>query len=125
MVGSTLLSSVVARMNIRWDGGSSRIFRRALKAGLESMCTSSMIYTLFRTVVGEKTASSRSMRTSSTPLLEAASSSATSITVPSSIPRQEGHWLQGLPLTGLSQFTALARIRAQVVFPVPLVPMNR
>ena len=43
MVAGTLWSSVVARMNIRCSGGSSRIFSSALKAELESMCTSSTI----------------------------------------------------------------------------------
>ena len=43
MVAGTLWSSVVARMKIRWAGGSSRIFSRALKAEMESMWTSSMI----------------------------------------------------------------------------------
>ena len=88
------------------------------------MCTSSMMYTRFFTVVGEKIASSLSARTFSTPLLEAASSSTTSITEPSAIPRQAGHLPQGLPSTGFSQLTALARMRAQVVLPVPRVPMN-
>jgi hypothetical protein len=45
--------------------------------------------------------------------------------LPFSMPRQEGHLLQGLPLTGFSQFTARAKIFAQVVLPVPLVPVNK
>ena len=60
IVAGTLLSSVVARMKTRCSGGSSRILSRALKAGVESMCTSSMIYTRFLTETGENTASSRS-----------------------------------------------------------------
>ena len=52
MVAGTLCSSVVARMNIRWAGGSSRIFSSALKAGVESMWTSSTIYTRLRTAAG-------------------------------------------------------------------------
>ena len=36
-----------------------------------------------------------------------------------------GQALQGLPSTGCSQFTARARILAQVVLPVPRVPVNR
>ena len=32
---------------------------------------------------------------------------------------------RGLPCWGLSQFTALARIFAQVVFPVPREPQNK
>ena len=41
------------------------------------------------------------------------------------MPRQEGQALQGLPSTGCSQFTARARILAQVVLPVPRVPVKR
>ena len=52
MVAGTLWSSVVARMNIRWAGGSSRIFSRALKAAVESMWTSSTMYTRLRTAAG-------------------------------------------------------------------------
>ena len=52
MVAGTLCSSVVARMNIRWAGGSSKIFNRALKAAEESMCTSSTMYTRFFTLAG-------------------------------------------------------------------------
>ena len=59
MVAGTLCSSVVARMNIRCSGGSSRIFSRALKAGVDSMCTSSTMYTRLRTAAGVYTASSR------------------------------------------------------------------
>ena len=125
MVAGTLCSSVVARMNIRWAGGSSRIFSRALKAGVDSMCTSSTIYTRLRTAAGVYTASSRRARTWSTPLLEAASSSSTSKIDPFSMPRQAGHLLQGLPFSGCWQFTARARILAQVVLPVPRVPVNR
>ena len=52
MVGSSLWTSVVARMKITWGGGSSRVFRRALKAATESMCTSSMMYTRYLAEVG-------------------------------------------------------------------------
>ena len=41
------------------------------------------------------------------------------------MPRQASHWLQGLPSTGCSQLTARARILAQVVLPVPRVPVKR
>ena len=41
------------------------------------------------------------------------------------MPRQAGQRPQGSPSTGFSQLTALARMRAQVVFPVPRVPVNR
>ena len=53
MVAGTLCSSVVARMNIRCSGGSSKIFSSALNAAMESMCTSSMMYTRFFTCAGE------------------------------------------------------------------------
>ncbi len=46
MVGITLCFSVVASIKIAYDGGSSSVFKKALNAWLESMCTSSMIYTL-------------------------------------------------------------------------------
>ena len=41
------------------------------------------------------------------------------------MPRQAGQALQGLPSTGFSQLTARARILAQVVLPVPRVPVKR
>ena len=37
MVAGTLCSSVVARINIRWAGGSSRIFSSALNAAVDSI----------------------------------------------------------------------------------------
>ena len=83
------------------------------------------MYTRFFTVAGVYTASSRMARMSSTRLLDAASSSSTSRTEPFSMPRQEGQRLQGLPFWGCWQFTARARILAQVVLPVPRVPVNR
>ena len=61
----------------------------------------------------------------STPLFEAASISVTSSTEPSKMPRQAAHSLHGSPFTGCSQLTARARIFAQVVLPVPRVPVNR
>ena len=45
MVGIILCFSVVARMKITYDGGSSKVFRNALNAACESICTSSMINT--------------------------------------------------------------------------------
>ena len=51
-------------------------------------------------------ASSRSARTLSTPLFDAASSSTTSSSRPLSMPRQLGQRLQGLPFSGCSQLTA-------------------
>ncbi len=43
IVAGILWSSVDARMNRAWGGGSSRVFRSALKASVVSMWTSSMI----------------------------------------------------------------------------------
>ena len=45
MVGMILCFSVVARMKIACAGGSSSVFRKALKAAAESMWTSSMMNT--------------------------------------------------------------------------------
>ena len=42
-VTGTLRISVVAKMNFTWAGGSSSVFNKALKAEVESMCTSSMM----------------------------------------------------------------------------------
>ena len=46
MVAGSLCGSVVARMNTAWRGGSSSVFKSALKAESDSICTSSMMYTL-------------------------------------------------------------------------------
>ena len=43
MVGMILCFSVVAKMNLAYAGGSSKVFRKALKAEVLSMWTSSMI----------------------------------------------------------------------------------
>ena len=71
------------------------------------------------------TASTGDVSCSATVTVVAASSSSTSRKLPFSSPTQLGHWQQGSPLTGCSQLTALARILAQVVLPVPRVPVNR
>jgi len=42
-VTGTLRISVVAKMNFTCFGGSSSVFRSALKAEVDSMCTSSMM----------------------------------------------------------------------------------
>ena len=46
------LISVVARINITYSGGSSSVFKRALKAAEESICASSIMYTLYLPLVG-------------------------------------------------------------------------
>ena len=84
-----------------------------------------MIYTRYFTPAGVKFASSRSIRISSTPLLLAASISTTSRIEPSSRPLQAAHFPQGSPSCKSRQLTALARIFAQEVFPVPLEPVKR
>ncbi len=124
MVGSTFCGSVVARMNTTWPGGSSRVFNNALDAAVESMCTSSRMYTLVRPGV-PMAARLMSSRTASTPLLEAASSSWTSIDVPASMARQDSHSPQGSPSVTLVQLRALARMRAVEVLPVPRGPLKR
>ncbi len=68
----------------------------------------------------------RMSRMSSTELWEAASSSRTSSELPSVMAAQLAHVLSGEP-SGLrcSQLSALARIRAVVVLPVPRGPAKR
>ena len=85
-----------------------------------------MIYTLLRPFTGGYFTLSRSSRMLSTPLFDAASISMTSMKVPSRTSRQFSHSQQGRALRSSAlQLSALARIRAVVVFPVPLVPQNR
>src|SRR5436189_919460 len=95
IVAGNLCRSVVAMMNTTCDGGSSRIFRSALKAEVESMCTSSMMKILYRLRAAAYLALSRSSLMLSTPVLEAASISKTSIDLPEAISRHDGHALQG------------------------------
>ncbi len=45
-VGGSFCGSVVASRNFTWGGGSSRVLSSALKLLVESMCTSSIRYTL-------------------------------------------------------------------------------
>ena len=51
-VAGSFCGSVVASMNTAWAGGSSSVFRSALNALVDSMCTSSMMYTLYLPTVG-------------------------------------------------------------------------
>ncbi len=127
MVGRTFSGSVVARMNFTCDGGSSSVFSSALNALLESMWTSSMMYTLNRDLAGRYWAFSMIPRTLSTPVFEAASISITSMSSPREIAWQESHLRHGLVVgpSLLPQFSALANMRAMEVFPTPLVPLNR
>ena len=126
MVGMILCFSVVARINIAYDGGSSSVFRNALNAFDESMWTSSIIKTLYRPVVGGISTWSTRLRISSTPLFEAASSSTIFRDRPSLNARHESHSLHGLPLAvGLVQFIVFAKMRAHEVLPTPRDPQNR
>ena len=126
MVGRILCFSVVASIKIAYGGGSSSVFKNALKAEELSMCTSSMIYTLYFPACGAKRTCSTRLRMSSTELLLAASSSCMLSEVPSLKDLQEWHWLQASPSgVGFSQLMVLARILAQVVLPTPRGPQNK
>ena len=61
----------------------------------------------------------------STPLLDAASSSWTSSDVPWVISVHDVQTPHGSPSTGAAQLSALAKMRADDVFPVPRGPLNR
>ena len=84
-----------------------------------------MIYTLYFAKVGKKLTSSLIERISSTLLLEAASISTISVNEPAKAALHISHSLQGSPSFGFKQFTALAKIFALVVFPVPRPPLNK
>src|SRR4051812_17368921 len=66
-------------------------------------------------------------RTLSTPVFDAASISMTSISSPRAMPRQDSQTPHGLVvgLSDFSQLSALARMRAMEVLPVPRVPVKR
>ena len=80
----------------RASGGSSSVFNSALDAAVDSMWTSSRMYTLVRPGVPMAVLAMRS-RMASTPLLEAASSSWTSNEVPCSMARHDSQTPQGSP----------------------------
>ena len=124
-VTGSLCTSVVARINITYCGGSSRVFKSALNAPVESICTSSIINTLYFPKVGGYCTCSFISLILSTPLLEAASISTTFMEASLSIDLQVGHSLHGPASVGFSQLSALAIILAILVFPVPLVPQKR
>ena len=125
IVAGNFWGSVVANINLTCAGGSSNVFKSALKAPVESMWTSSIIYTLYFASVGKKLTSSRIALMSSTLLFEAASISTISVKEPDNAALQISHSLHGSPSWGFKQFTALAKILAVVVLPVPLVPFNK
>ena len=67
IVSITLSGSVVASIKITCSGGSSRVFKNAFEAALESICTSSRMNTLFFPgLLAIKLTLSLSSRTSST-----------------------------------------------------------
>src|SRR4051812_37829939 len=126
MVGMILCFSVVARMKIACGGGSSSVFRNALKADVDNMWTSSMMYTLCVPNCGAMRTWSISPRISSTELFEAASSSYTLSEAPELKETQLSHWSQASTCSvRLTQLIVFARILAVVVFPTPRDPQNR
>ena len=133
-VAGTRCASVVASTNTVCGGGSSRVFRNAFHAAVESMCASSRMYTLWRPLTGASATRSRSSRTSSTELEEAASISITSSDRAAAIARQDSHVPHGSVVppapaspagAARSQFKHAARIFAIEVLPVPREPTNR
>src|SRR5512140_1762999 len=125
MVIGTLWGSVVAKMNFTWGGGSSNVLRSALKALVESMCTSSMMNILYRRRDGRYLTVSFRSRMSSTLVLDAPSISKTSTELPAVISSQALQALHGSGAGPFSQFRAFASILAALVFPTPLPPVNR
>ena len=111
-------------------GGSSRVFRSALKAAVESICTSSTMYTFRRAPCGGIRTVSLKSRISSTRLFEAASISMTFRLRPSSKVRQcsqarHGSACPSRSSGALVQLIAFARMRAAVVLPTPRGPLKR
>ena len=82
IVVSNFCGSVVASINFTCSGGSSRVLSSALNAPVESMWTSSIIYTLYFASVGRKFIFSFIFLMSSTLLFDAASISTISVRVP-------------------------------------------
>src|SRR5436190_24096409 len=120
-------------MKTTFGGGSSTVFKRALNDDVESLCTSSMIKTRYRSRAGVMLMFSRMIsRILSTCVFEAASNSRTSIERLSAISVHEGHGSGSVVLRGLMfglsvlwQFNAFAKRRAVVVLPTPRAPANR
>src|SRR5699024_9768256 len=120
-----LCGSVVAKINTTCAGGSSSVFKSALNALVEIICTSSIIYTLYGTALAAYFTLSRISRTSSTLVFDAASISMTSEMEPSKIPTQAAHSLHGSRVGACSQLIVCAKIFAALVFPVPRGPENK
>ena len=127
MVVSTLLGSVVAKMNLMCSGGSSTILSRALKPSRVTMCASSMMKILYRSRTGANVARSRRSRAWSTPPWLAASISITSREpAPSRArSRQLSQRPHGVAVGPSAQLRQRARMRAEVVLPQPRGPEKR
>ena len=126
IVGRILCFSVVARMKMTCAGGSSSVLRKALKAADDSMCTSSMMKTLYLPTCGGMRVCSMSDLICSTELLLAASSSKMLYERCSANALQLSHSPHASPsAVGFMQLMALAKMRAQVVLPTPRGPQNR
>ena len=89
------------------------------------MCTSSTIKILNLANDGGYLENSISSLTSSTPVLLAASISRTSIWFEFVIGSQWVHFFLQIFSSASSQFNDLATILANVVFPIPLIPVNK
>src|SRR5690606_10398695 len=90
------------------------------------MCTSSIIYILYRPVCGGIRTWSIRLRISSTELFEAASSSWILNELPCRKDLQLSHCPQAsISSPRCSQLIVLAKIRAQVVLPTPRGPQNK
>ena len=112
IVGIILCFSVVAKINLACGGGSSKVFKKALNADLDNICTSSIMYTLYFPTWGGTLTWSVKFLISSTELFEAASNS-NILNEKSSIS------------VLLDKLISLAKILAHVVLPTPLGPQKR
>ena len=125
MVGITFSTSVVHRIKITCAGGSSNVFNSALKEFDESMCISSIIYTLYLDIVGRKDVFSKVSLICSTRVLDAASISIISGFDPLTIDLHTSHSPHGSSPFGFKQLIAFAKTLAIVVLPTPLGPLKR
>ena len=125
IVTGIFFTSVVAKINFRWGGGSSSVFNSPLNACLLSICTSSKIIILYLAEVGLYFEESINSLTSSIPVFEAASISITSRCLELVIPSQDSQLQFSSLRKFLLQFNALAIKRAVVVFPTPRMPVNK
>ena len=125
IVAGIFCGSVVANINIIYSGGSSNVFNNALKAPIESIWTSSIIYTLYFDIDGTKLTLFFISLISSTPLFDAASISIISGLLLLLNDLQFSHSLQASPSLLFKQLIAFANNFALLVLPVPLGPVNK